>query len=495
MAKDSFPSQNDPAQAEPATSLSRRGLLKASGTLAAVAASTQMFPGMALAAGGPPEVKGAKLGFIALTDAAPLIVAKELGLFAKYGMPDVVVTKQASWGGTRDNLVLGSGGGGIDGAHLLTPMAYMLTQGSIGKATAMNILARLNINGQAISVDKEYLGAKADLNAGKMKAIIAAKKAAGKKITMAMTFPGGTHDLWIRYWLAAGGIDAVHILTPPHLHCAHALKALDAGLHVLVEKPLAMNLEEAQAMVHAAHDAGVFLRTAYRLHNDPATVRLTQLLREGAIGSARSCYASFTFQIGADNHRLKAAHWGGPLQDLGVYCVNAARHVFGTEPHEVMACAGNDASDARFGEVDADFSATLRFPGGRTAQFFCSFGIEALDLLVVQGTTGSIELRGAFVPFAARSLIVRRGTEEERFDFPAGDEFSSMVTYLSNCILNGQTPLVDATEGQAEMQVLLALEQAAKTRRPVTLDIQRAFTSLRPEMAQHFAPSERKLML
>lgn len=207
MAKDSFPSQNDPAQAEPATSLSRRGLLKASGTLAAVAASTQMFPGMALAAGGPPEVKGAKLGFIALTDAAPLIVAKELGLFAKYGMPDVVVTKQASWGGTRDNLVLGSGGGGIDGAHLLTPMAYMLTQGSIGKATAMNILARLNINGQAISVDKEYLGAKADLNAGKMKAIIAAKKAAGKKITMAMTFPGGTHDLWIRYWLAAGGID------------------------------------------------------------------------------------------------------------------------------------------------------------------------------------------------------------------------------------------------------------------------------------------------
>lgn len=294
---------------------------------------------------------------------------------------------------------------------------------------------------------------------------------------------------------ASGALDAVYIATPNSSHAHWAIQATRHGLHVLVEKPLAMNLDEAQAMVHAARDAGVFLRTAYRLHNDPATVRLTQLLRDGAIGSARSCHASFTFQIGADNHRLKTAHWGGPLQDLGVYCVNAARHVFGTEPNEVMACSGKDASDARFDEVDADFSATLRFPGGRTAQFFCSFGTDALDLLVVQGTTGSIELRGAFLPFAARSLIVRRGTEEERVDFPAGDEFSSMVAYLSNGILSGQAPIVDATEGQADMQVLLALEQAAKTGRPVTLAIQREFTSLRPEMAQHFAPSERKLML
>jgi nitrate/nitrite transport system substrate-binding protein len=191
----------------PAAALSRRNLLKTGATVAATAAASSFMPGTAFGAGGAPEVRGAKLGFIALTDAAPLIVAKELGLFAKHGMPDVVVAKQASWGATRDNLVLGSGAGGIDGAHLLSPMAYFLDMGIQARATPMAILARLNVNGQGISVDKEYMAAHADLDAGKMKGVIAQRKAAGKKITMAMTFPGGTHDLWIRYWLAAGGIN------------------------------------------------------------------------------------------------------------------------------------------------------------------------------------------------------------------------------------------------------------------------------------------------
>ena len=208
--------------------ISRRGMLKVTGTAAVVGAAQAAFPSGVFAAGPGPEVKGAKLGFIALTDAAPLIVAKELGLFAKHGMPDVVVAKQASWGATRDNLVLGAGGGGIDGAHILTPMPYFLTLGTIGKATPMSILARLNTDGQGISVSKEYLGAKADLNAGKMKGVIAARKQAGKKITMAMTFPGGTHDLWIRYWLAAGGIDPdkdVELITVPPPQMVANMKA------------------------------------------------------------------------------------------------------------------------------------------------------------------------------------------------------------------------------------------------------------------------------
>jgi nitrate/nitrite transport system substrate-binding protein len=208
--------------------VSRRGLLKAAGTTALFAAVQEAFPSGAFAAGPGPEVKGAKLGFIALTDAAPIIVAKELGLFAKHGMPDVVVAKQASWAATRDNLVLGSAGGGIDGAHILTPKPYLMTLGVQGKATPISILARLNVNGQAISVSKEYLAAKADLNAGKMKGVIEQRKAAGKKITMAMTFPGGTHDMWIRYWLASSGIDPdkdVDLITVPPPQMVANMKA------------------------------------------------------------------------------------------------------------------------------------------------------------------------------------------------------------------------------------------------------------------------------
>ncbi len=171
-----------------------------------------------------PEVTTAKLGFIALTDSAPLIIAKEKGIFAKYGMPDVEVTKQASWGATRDNLVLGSGGGGIDGAHILTPMTYLISMGLVtdGKKVPMNILARLNTNGQGILLANSHKDLKVGIDSSSLKETFAKAKAGGKQVKCAMTFPGGTHDLWLRYWLAAGGIDpekdvSIIVVPPPQM--------------------------------------------------------------------------------------------------------------------------------------------------------------------------------------------------------------------------------------------------------------------------------------
>ncbi len=155
------------------------------------------------------ETTSAKLGFIALTDSAPLIVALEKGIFAKYGMTDVKVEKQASWPVTRDNLVLGSGGGGIDGAHILSPMPYLMALGTItqGKPVPMYILARLNLNGQGISVANTYKDMKVGTDSTPLKDAFSKAKASGKETKAAITFPGGTHDLWMRYWLAAGGVD------------------------------------------------------------------------------------------------------------------------------------------------------------------------------------------------------------------------------------------------------------------------------------------------
>src|SRR3954464_10123900 len=146
--------------------LSRRQLLKATGSTAALLAAARLnFPAGAFAQDAGPEVNSAKLGFIALSDAGPLFVAKDKGFFAKYGMPDVDVQKQASWGTTRDNLVLGSEGNGIDGAHILTPMPYLISSGKVtqnNQPTPMYILARLNLDAQCISVANEY----ADLKLG-----------------------------------------------------------------------------------------------------------------------------------------------------------------------------------------------------------------------------------------------------------------------------------------------------------------------------------------
>ena len=185
--------------------ITRRSAL---GAVATLAATKSLLPSGAFAAGPGPEIAKARLGFIALTDSSPVIIAKARGLFAKYGMPDVEVLKQASWGGVRDNLVLGSGGGGIDGGHILTPMPYHFTAGvNTSKPVPMNILARLNLNGQAISVGNDLKAVKVGLNSAGAKAKFAQMKGAGNIAKVAMTFRGGTHDLWIRYWLAAGGID------------------------------------------------------------------------------------------------------------------------------------------------------------------------------------------------------------------------------------------------------------------------------------------------
>ncbi|PPJ63824.1 CmpA/NrtA family ABC transporter substrate-binding protein [Cuspidothrix issatschenkoi] len=150
------------------------------------------------------ETTTAKLGFIALTDSAPLIIAKEKGFFKKYGMTDVEVSKQKSWPVTRDNLKIGSSGGGIDGAHILTPMPYFLT---MNDKVPMYVLARLNTNGQAISIAEKFKDLKVGLQSKSLQESVNKAKADKKSIKVAITFPGGNHDLWVRYWLAAGGIN------------------------------------------------------------------------------------------------------------------------------------------------------------------------------------------------------------------------------------------------------------------------------------------------
>jgi nitrate/nitrite transport system substrate-binding protein len=209
--------------------ITRRNALAA--TAAVFAAARAATPRGAFAQGSTtPEVKKAVLGYIALTDAAPLIIAKEKGIFAKYGMPDVEVSKQASWGATRDNLVLGGGSGGIDGAHILTPMPYLIHSGRVtqnNQPVPMAILARLNTNGQAISVAEKHKALGAKLDASPLKRVFT------QESKVAMTFRGGTHDLWIRYWLAAGGIDPdkdvqTIVVPPPQMVANMKVGTMDA---------------------------------------------------------------------------------------------------------------------------------------------------------------------------------------------------------------------------------------------------------------------------
>jgi nitrate/nitrite transport system substrate-binding protein len=215
----------------------RRDILKGATATAALMASVRAsFPSGAFAQAGGPETNKVTLGFIALTDSSPLIIAKEKKIFDKYGITDANVAKQASWGTTRDNVVLGSASGGIDGAHILTPKPYQITLGLTtpeNKPVPMYMLSRLNTNGQAISVAKEYEGVKVGTDSSGLKEAFAKKKAEGKEVKVAMTFPGGTHDLWLRYWLAAGGIDpdkdvSTIVVPPPQMVANMKVGNMDA---------------------------------------------------------------------------------------------------------------------------------------------------------------------------------------------------------------------------------------------------------------------------
>lgn len=215
----------------------RRQLFKgAAGTAALLAAARIQFPGGAFAQAAGPEVKGAKLGYIALTDASPLIIAKEKGFFAKHGLPDMVIDKQASWGATRDNIELGEAGGGISGAHILTPMPYLISSGKVTKGNAkipMHILARLNTNGQSISVSNTYAKMGITTDAKALASAFRKAKAEGKELKCAMTFGGGTHDMWLRYWLAANGIDpekdvSTIVVPPPQMVANMKVNTMEA---------------------------------------------------------------------------------------------------------------------------------------------------------------------------------------------------------------------------------------------------------------------------
>jgi nitrate/nitrite transport system substrate-binding protein len=194
--------------------LDRRSFVQQSSATAATAALMSAiraaFPAGAHAQGTGPEVKGTKLGYIALTDASPLIIAKEKGFFTKHGLPDMDIAKQASWGAMRDNMALGLKSNGIDGGHILRPKAHLYTTGKVmqnNQPLPMYTLLNLNEDCQAISVSNEFKDLTVGTDSSALKAAFEKKKASGKEVKVAMTFPGGTHDLWIRYWLAAGGID------------------------------------------------------------------------------------------------------------------------------------------------------------------------------------------------------------------------------------------------------------------------------------------------
>lgn len=269
--------------------------------------------------------------------------------------------------------------------------------------------------------------------------------------------------------LADPEIDAVYIALPNDLHCDCVLRAAAAGKHILCEKPLADNPADARRMQRAAADHGVRLMTAYRLHFEPAHLATIELIRSGKLGEARYFNSSFSFEVtDKDNIRLSAERGGGPIFDIGIYCLNAARQFMQAEPIEVSAFLAR-TKDPRFAEVEETASVILRFPEGRLAAFIVSFGASSVSRCEWVGTKGHVVLEPAFEYASALRQVVTIDEKPQEKTFPHTDQFGGEIEVFCNCVLNDAEPEPNAEEGYADLRVIAAIFKSARSGRSVRL--------------------------
>ena len=268
--------------------------------------------------------------------------------------------------------------------------------------------------------------------------------------------------------LRSGEIDAVYIALPNNLHCEFAVRAANAGVHVLCEKPLALNEAECQKIIQACADNGVKLMTAYRLHFDRANLEAIHLVQSGKIGEPRIFHSLFTMQVKEGNIRLQQELGGGTLYDIGIYCINAARYLFRQEPTEVFACSANNG-ERRFREVDEMTTAVLRFPKERLASFTTSFGAADTAAYEVIGSRGVLRVTQAYeyTEPVELELTVNGRTEKRRY--VRRDQFAPELIYFSDCILRNRQPEPSGVEGLLDVHIIRSLYESAERHMPIKL--------------------------
>jgi predicted dehydrogenase len=267
-------------------------------------------------------------------------------------------------------------------------------------------------------------------------------------------------------YLRSGEVDAVYVTVPNDQHRQYVERAAQAGVHVLCEKPLGVDAKDAEAMIAACQSANVRLMTAYRLHFEAATLEAIQRVQSGEIGRPRFFASTFAMQVRKGNIRTSAARGGGPLLDLGIYCVNAARSLFRAEPTEVMAIAASRESDSRFAEVDEQVTAILRFPDERVAQFTCSFGAYDHSTLTVVGEKGRVRLDPAYDYAVPLKLVTEiEGKKPREKTFAKRDQVAAERVMFARAVREGRDPEPSGREGLADLRVLDAITRAIESRR------------------------------
>ncbi len=263
--------------------------------------------------------------------------------------------------------------------------------------------------------------------------------------------------------LGSGEVDAIYLALPNWRHAEFAGPALEAGIHVLLEKPMEVTSEACLKILEAQKIKGAKLMIAYRLHFEPATIAAIEKVRAGELGKVHLYTSTFGQMMDPMLHRAQSGWDAGPVLDMGPYPINSVRNLFEAEPTEAFAVGTRHPESGFDQSFDDTVSVTLRFADNRLAQFTMSYYINMIQKYTVVGTEGSIEVNPGFNYGKPMEHFIMQGQKESHESFKNTDHFGGELKYFSQCILDGQDPEPDGYEGLADVRVIEAIHRSLES--------------------------------
>lgn len=317
---------------------------------------------------------------------------------------------------------------------------------------------RWGVLGAANIARKQVIPAIQAASNGTLVAIASRDRARAEEAAQAASIPtvADSYDAL----LSRDDIDAVYIPLPNSEHQRWTIAAINAGKHVLCEKPIALTTDQAEQMVAAAEKADVLLAEAFMYRHHPLVLKILELLHAGAIGELRLVRSTFSFGVvSRSNIRLNKELGGGALMDVGCYGVNLARLMTGAEPTDMAAVAEYGASG-----VDESFAGALRFPGGVLATFDVSLNAAGDTHYELIGSSGRIWVRQGFKPSASDEgeIQIHQNGEISRIFTEPTNQYTEMIEAFGKSVLNKRPFPYPARDAVANMRAIDALRDAAR---------------------------------
>ena len=263
-------------------------------------------------------------------------------------------------------------------------------------------------------------------------------------------------------------VDVIYIVLPNGMHAEYTVRGLQAGKHVLSEKPMANTPAECQQMIDAGKKAGRKLMVAYRCRYETYNREAIRIARSGELGPTQMILADTGFAIGDPSQwRLnKKMAGGGSMMDIGIYALNAARYLSGEEPSEVNAMMYSTPNDARFKEVEEHVTFQLRFPSGVLANCTSSYGYFHQSHFRVMGTDARLCMDPA-TWYTGLRMWTERGNTIEQVDLPVVDHFAAEMDHMSDCAMQNKQPLTPGEEGLRDITLIQAVYESARSGKTV----------------------------